>query len=108
MQITYFKVLAPNYLMSLKSKNHFYKISHYIFCIWIVLNTCHICYKILMNLCIVPFCCIEWVVGLHVCLGITYMSGVDRGRKSAQDSLELEVPGDVSHHVGAGNHTLLL
>ena len=49
----------------------------------------------------------EWMVGLHVCLCTTCMSGVERVQKNAQDSWELEVPGDVSHHVGAGNHTLL-
>lgn len=48
------------------------------------------------------------MVGFHVCLGTACMSGVDRSQKNAQDSLELEDPGDMSHHVGAGNHTLLL
>lgn len=49
------------------------------------------------------------MVGLHVCLGTACVSGVDRGVEECTDrTLELEVPGDVSHHVGAGNHTLPL
>lgn len=63
--------------------------------------------KILINYALFYLYYIEQMVGLHVCLGTACTSGVDRGWKSAWDSLGLEVPSDVSHHVGAGNHTLL-